>query len=76
MIVQVSFWVSLHLNITKKNSSTTLQIIIQIPIGGMSPPPKRGLELEIKTLQNAPSDARNLRWLLQKKQRQKDEAMQ
>jgi hypothetical protein len=33
------------------------------------------LEAEIKTLQNAPRDADNLRWLLQKKQRQKEEAM-
>jgi hypothetical protein len=36
---------------------------------------KRHLELEIKTLQNAPRDAAKLRRLLELKQRQKDEAM-
>jgi|SRR5919108_6489066 hypothetical protein len=35
---------------------------------------KRHLELEIKTLQNAPRDADKLRRLLEIKQRQKDEA--
>ena len=42
---------------------------------GMSPPMKKHLELEIKTLQNAPRDADKLRTLLQVKQRQKEEAM-
>ena len=41
---------------------------------GMSPPMKKHLELEIKTLQNAPRDADKLRKLLQVKQRQKEEA--
>ena len=41
---------------------------------GLSPIMKRHLELEIKTLQNAPRDADKLRRLLQIKQRQKDEA--
>jgi hypothetical protein len=35
---------------------------------------KRHLELEIKTLENAPRDADKLRRLLEVKQRQKDEA--
>jgi hypothetical protein len=35
---------------------------------------KRHLELEIKTLQNAPRDADKLRQLLELKQRQKEEA--
>ncbi len=36
---------------------------------------KRHLELQIKTLQNAPRDADKLRRLLEVKQRQKEEAM-
>jgi hypothetical protein len=60
MTIQISSWVPLHLNITKKNSGTILFVL---------------LELEIKTLQNTPSDADNLRRLLQKKQRQKEEDM-
>jgi hypothetical protein len=36
---------------------------------------KKHLELEIKTLQNAPRDADKLRQLLEVKQRQKEEAM-
>ena len=43
--------------------------------GGMNPVMKRHLELEIKTLENAPRDADKLRRLLQIKQRQKEEAM-
>ena len=43
--------------------------------GGMSPPMKKHLELEIKTLQNAPRDAEKLEKLLKAKQRQKEEAM-
>jgi hypothetical protein len=35
---------------------------------------KKHLELEIKTLQNAPRDAEKLRRLLETKQRQKEEA--
>ena len=41
----------------------------------MSPPQKRHLELEIKTLQNAPRNAEKLERLLKAKQRQKEEAM-
>jgi hypothetical protein len=44
-------------------------------LGGMSPPIKRHLELEIKALQNAPRDADKLKSLLQVKQRQKEEAL-
>ena len=41
---------------------------------GINPVMKRHLELEIKTLQNAPRDADKLRRLLEIKQRQKEEA--
>jgi hypothetical protein len=41
---------------------------------GINPVMKRHLELEIKTLQNAPRDAAKLRKLLEVKQRQKQEA--
>jgi methyl coenzyme M reductase beta subunit len=41
---------------------------------GINPAMKRHLELEIKTLQNAPRDAEKLRRLLELKQRQKEEA--
>jgi hypothetical protein len=37
-------------------------------LGGMSPPLKRHLELEIKTLEKAPRDADKLEHLLQVKQ--------
>jgi len=42
---------------------------------GINPVMKRHLELEIKTLQNAPRDVDKLRRLLELKQRQKEEAM-
>jgi hypothetical protein len=42
---------------------------------GINPVMKRHLELEIRTLQNAPRDAEKLRKLLEVKQRQKQEAM-
>jgi len=41
----------------------------------INPVMKRHLELEIKTLQNAPRDAAKLRRLLELKQRQKEEAV-
>ena len=44
-------------------------------LGGMSPPMKKHLELEIKILQNAPRDPDKLERLLQIRQRQKEEAM-
>ena len=40
---------------------------------GINPAMKRHLELEIKTLQNAPRDAAKLRRLLEVKQRRKEE---
>jgi hypothetical protein len=40
---------------------------------GMSPPMKKHLELEIKTLENVPRDADKLERLLQVKQKQKEE---
>jgi hypothetical protein len=39
--------------------------------GGMSPPQKRHLELQVKTLENAPRDADKLERLLQVKRRQR-----
>jgi hypothetical protein len=43
--------------------------------GGLNIVMKRHLELEIRTLQNAPRDADRLRRLLEVKQRQKEQAM-
>jgi hypothetical protein len=42
---------------------------------GINPIMKKHLELEIRTLQNAPRDAAKLRRLLEVKQRQKEETM-
>jgi hypothetical protein len=42
---------------------------------GINPAMKKHLELEIRTLQNAPRDADKLRRLLEIKQTQKEEAM-
>ncbi len=44
-------------------------------VQGINPVMKRHLELEIRTLQNAPRDAAKLRRLLEIKRRQKGEAM-
>jgi len=44
-------------------------------LGGMNPAIKKHLELEIKTLQNAPRDADKLKRLLQSKEREKNETM-
>ena len=52
-----------------------LKVNSQGELGGLSPPQKRHLELEIETLQNAPRDAEKLEKLLKAKQRQKEEAM-
>jgi hypothetical protein len=41
----------------------------------MNPAVKKHYELQIKTLQNAPREVDKLEWLLQLKQRQKEEAM-
>lgn len=56
-------------------SQRMLTVNSQVELGGLSPPQKRHLELEIKTLQNAPRDAEKLEKLLKAKQRQKEEAM-
>ena len=56
-------------------SQRMLRVNSQETLGGLSPPQKRHLELEIKTLQNAPRDAEKLEKLLKAKQRQKKEAM-
>lgn len=56
-------------------SQRMLTVNSQGELGGLSPPQKRHLELEIKTLQNAPRDAEKLEKLLKAKQRQKEEAM-
>jgi hypothetical protein len=42
-------------------------------LGGMNPVIRRHLELEIKTLQNAPRDPEKLERLLRLKERQKEE---
>jgi|SRR5215216_2294180 len=56
-------------------SQRMLKVNSQGELGGMSPPLKRHLELEIKALENAPRDADKLRRLLQVKASQKEEAM-
>jgi hypothetical protein len=56
-------------------SQRMLSINSQGELGRMSPPIRKHLELEIKTLENAPRDADKLRRLLQIKQGQKEEAM-
>ncbi|MDQ3852642.1 MAG: hypothetical protein M3299_07395 [Thermoproteota archaeon] len=56
-------------------SQRMLKVNSQGELGGMGPPLKRHLELEIKTLENAPRDVDKLRQLLELKQRQKEEAM-
>ena len=43
--------------------------------GGMGPPQKRYLALQIKTLEKAPRDAEKLERFLKAKRRQKEEAM-
>src|SRR5919109_1893132 len=55
-------------------SQRMLRMNSQGELGGMSPPLKKHLELEIKILENAPRDADKLRRLLQIKQRQKEGA--
>ncbi len=54
-------------------SQRMLKVNSHVELGGLSPPQKRHLELEIKTLQNAPRDAEKLEKLLKAKQRQKEE---
>jgi hypothetical protein len=45
-------------------------------LGDMNPPLKRHLELEIRTLQNAPKDQHKLRHLLKTNERKREEAME
>lgn len=56
-------------------SKRMIRINSQGELGGLIPPIKRHLELEIKILQDAPRDADKLERLLHVKQRQKREAM-
>ena len=56
-------------------SQRMLTVNSQETLGGISPPQRRHLELEIKTHKNAPRDAEKLEKLLKAKQRQKEEAM-
>jgi hypothetical protein len=56
-------------------SQRMIKLNSQGELGGMSPPMKKHLELEIKTLQNAPRDADKLERLLKVKQKQKEETM-
>ena len=59
-------------------SQRMLKMNSQGELGGMKPPIMKHLELQIKTLQDAPREPDMLERLLQVKQRQrqKDEAMQ
>jgi hypothetical protein len=56
-------------------SQRMITINSQGELGGINPAIKRHLELEIKTLQNAPRDPEKLEQLLKRKERQKEEAM-
>jgi hypothetical protein len=56
-------------------SQRMLKVNSQGELRGMSPPIKKHLELEIKTLENAPRDADKLERLLKASGREKDEAM-
>ena len=49
-------------------SQRMLKVNSHVELGGLSPPQKRHLELEIKTLEKAPRDADKLEHLLQVKQ--------
>ena len=52
-------------------SQRMLKVSSKETLGGISPPLKRHLELEIKTLQNAPRDAEKLERLLKSKKDKK-----
>jgi hypothetical protein len=56
-------------------SQRMIRVNSQGELGGISPPLKRLLELQIKTLQNSPRDADKLERILNVKKIQKDEAM-
>jgi hypothetical protein len=57
-------------------SQRILKVNSQDELGGISPPLKRHLRLELETLENASRDADELERLLKVKQKQKEEAMQ
>jgi type VI protein secretion system component VasF len=63
-------------NERQNNNSSNSNEGIEGGWGGMNPAVKRHLELQIKTLQNAPRDADKLERLLKSKRRQKEEAME
>src|SRR5215204_3949991 len=69
---------STEVAIQKMIDTSHRMIDVQSKVGkegwGINPVMKRHLELEIKTLQNAPRDPDKLRQLLKVKQRQKEEA--
>ena len=69
---------STEVAIQKMIDTSHRMIDVQSKVGeegwGIKPVMKRHLELEIKTLQNAPRDPDKLRQLLKVKQRQKEEA--
>jgi hypothetical protein len=56
-------------------SQRMIRVNSQGELGGINPAIKRHLELEIKTLQNAPRDPDKLELLLKRKEREKKEAM-
>jgi hypothetical protein len=56
-------------------SQRILKVNNQGDLGGINPAIKGRLELEIKSLGNAPRDADKLRRILEIRQRQKEEAM-
>jgi hypothetical protein len=72
-----SIYDSTEVAIQKMIEASQRMIMINSQGEGMNPAIKRHLELEIKTLQNAPRDADKLEQLLQvkKKERKKEEAM-
>jgi hypothetical protein len=70
-----SIYVSTEVAIQKMIDTSQGMLKMNSQGEGMSPPMKKHLELEIKTLENAPRDADRVRRLLQIKQRQKEEAM-
>jgi hypothetical protein len=54
-------------------SRRMIRVNSQGELGGMNPAIKRHLELQIKTLENAPRDPEKLERLLKIKERQKEE---
>jgi hypothetical protein len=82
LLVSIGLVFSIHDSTTEEvaiqkmiDASQRMITIMNSQGEGISPPIKKHLELEIKTLENAPRDADKLEWLLQAKQKQKEEAM-